>query len=81
MGSGCEMVFTISKDFLFLLSFFILLFGSEGYLRKKLGLPNKKEKRVHPLQKWLDFTDDTQCYNLNVFIRWSNSKYVYIDLS
>ncbi|MBQ6447696.1 MAG: DUF4181 domain-containing protein [Bacillus sp. (in: Bacteria)] len=50
------MVFTISKDFLFLLSFFILLFGSEGYLRKKLGLPNKKEKKVHPLQKWLDFT-------------------------
>ncbi|WP_400246190.1 DUF4181 domain-containing protein [Niallia sp. JL1B1071] len=48
------MVFTISKDFIFLLSFLLLLFGTEGYLRKKLGFPNKKEKKVHSLQKWLD---------------------------
>lgn len=48
------MVFNVSKDFIFLLSFFILLFGLEGYLRKKLGLPKKSEKNVHPLQKWLD---------------------------
>lgn len=48
------MVFILSKDFIFLLSILLLLFGSEGYLRKKLGLPNKKEKKVHPLQKWLD---------------------------
>ena len=50
------MAFTISKDLIYLLSFFLLLFGTEGYLRKKLKLPNKTEKKVHPLQKWLDFT-------------------------
>jgi len=39
------MAFTVSKDLIYLLSFFLLLFGTEGYLRKKLKLLNKMEKR------------------------------------